>query len=427
MKIRAIVFPFIAGFLLISCIEDETVYKSTPPNQNLQLEIQELVKKELDTYKVSVPDYPGGIAFKVQYGKFSCFTTSGLGSNVADNIHFRAASNTKTFTATAILLLYQQGKLDLNARITDTIPGTSETYVPNTMAYNLPYKSSIRILDLLRHRAGVYDVTNEIVPDTVSVPLPYKGMNYVEYIYQTDKLHSFTFDELIGVVSGAHLSYFSPGTSYHYSNTGYSILGKIIERVSGKTYQNFLMEKVIRPMGLRQSFMPVSGTDRVIPSPFASGFVLTADTLYNVTQSNVSVNVAEGNLITTPADLAKFLQKLLTGRGVLSPRYVNSILMNYVPTSEVAAGGYGCGLSYTSGLGYGHTGAHEGYLSYMIYDPEMDLTMVAFTNVWNLKGGSSTMYYQLTDVLESLMYKTKVLLKFGDGFNQNTSHKQNDR
>jgi len=345
-----------------------------------------------------------------------------LGTDVGENIHFRAASNTKTFTATAILLLYQQGKLDVNAKITDTIPGTSETYVPNTPAYNLPYKSSIRILDLLRHRAGVYDVTNEVIPDTVSAPFPYKGMNYVEYIYQTDKLHNFTFDELIGVVSGAHLSYFSPGTGYHYSNTGYSILGKIIERVSGKTYQNFLMENVIRPMGLRQSSMPVSGTDIIIPSPFASGFVMTADTLYNVTQSNVSGNVAEGNLITTPADLAKFLQKLLTGKGVLSPRFVNSIMMNYVPTNDVAAGGYGCGLSYTSGLGYGHTGAHEGFLSYMIYDPEMDLTMVAFTNVWNLKGGSSTMYYQLTDLLESLMYKTKALIKFGDGLNQNPNH-----
>jgi D-alanyl-D-alanine carboxypeptidase len=394
--------------LTSGCAKDNNII--TPVQNNLQDELQELVNTELASYKEKHPDYPGGLAMKVISEQGTFFVSTGMGTNITDQIHFRAASNTKTLTSAAILLLYQQGKLDINHKITDTIPGIHIPYVPDTPEYDIPYKSSITILDLLRHRAGVFDVSNENVPDTVSAQVPYKGMNYIEYILDSDPMHTFTFGELVNVVAQCRLSYFLPNTGYHYSNTGYSILGKIIERVSQKSYQQFLIQDVMLPMGMQNSSMPVSGTDQQIPAPFAPGHILTSNSSVDVTLSNMSANVAEGTLITTPNDLGNFLRKLLSGQGILDPHIVNAVMMNCLPTNSSTAGGYGCGLTYTNNLGYGHNGAHEGYLSQMAYDPHTGFTIVAFTNCWNLKDGMTTLINQMTNLLENTSYKAKAII-----------------
>jgi len=407
MTTKKIVIIFIMVFFLFSFTGRIILAQN-----DLQNKLQDLVNEELARYQEKWPDYPAGLAIEVISKQGTFFVSAGMGSNITDQIHFRAASNTKTFTATAILLLHQIGKIDINHKLTDIIPGTNQPYLPNTPEYNIPNKDSITILDLLRHRAGVFDISNDPVPDTVSSSLPYSGLNYVEYILNSDPSHTFTFDELIKVVAQSQLSYFLPNTAYHYSNTGYSILGKIIERVSQKSYQQFLMEDIILPMGLQHTSMPVLGTDQNIPEPFVPGYVLTPDLLVNVTLSNISANVGEGTLITTPYDLSHFLRKLLSGQGVLSPHLVNSVMMNYLPTGGINAGGYGCGLGYLNNLGYGHSGAHEGYLSQMAYDPQIDFTVVAFTNGWNLKGGTSTLFDQLTYLLENNCYQAKQIVKY---------------
>jgi D-alanyl-D-alanine carboxypeptidase len=250
-----------------------------------------------------------------------------------------------------------------------------------------------------------------VIPDTVSATVPYKGMNYLAYKMTTNASHTFNFDELVQVVSETGLSYFTPRSGYHYSNTGYSILGKIIERVSQKSYQNYLMENVILPMGMLNSSMPVLGTDQDIPEPNASGYVLYDSEVHDVTCSNISANVAEGNLITSPDDLSRFLSKLLSGKGVLNYNTVNTLMMNYLPTGGIGAGGYGCGLNYTNNLGYGHSGAHEGYLSMMAYDPEIDFTVVVFTNAWNLNEDMNSLVYQLINLLEKTCYKSKAIIQ----------------
>lgn len=400
ISFRSFISIIFAAFLIlqVSCKKDDN--QSNNHKTLIQTKLQALVDSTLTAYKEKVPDYPGGICMNIISKEGSFFVSSGYNSPITDGIHFRSASNTKTLTSTAILLLYQQNKLDINHKITDTIPGTHDTYVPNIPEYNIPFKNSITILDLLRHRAGVYDIANETIPDTVSAILPYKNHNYIEYIQGIQPTHTFSFDELVNVVAKTRLYYFLPGTAYHYSNTGYSILGKIIERVSGKSYQRFLMEDIIKPSQMMNSSMPVSGDDRNLPEPFLPGFVLYENQNHDVTQSNISANVAEGNLITTPDDLSRFLRNLISDKGLLNPHIVNNIMMNYLPTGNIASGGYGCGLTYTNNLGYGHTGAHEGYLSLMASDPGSDFTIVIFTNTWN----------QVLGLLENTSYKAKSIV-----------------
>lgn len=405
-KLQTILLLVLFSLLVTSCTDN---YWDTNRYKELNASLQDLVDSTLTDYLQKVPNYPGGIALKVIQGKDAFFVSAGMGDSMTGDTRFRAASCTKTFTATAILKLYQEGKLNINALVTDTIPGSDKPYLPATPDYAIPHKDKITILALLKHRAGVYDVANEIIPDTIPADVPYKGLNYISYQTDANPDHQFTFDELAGVVAETGLFYFVPGTAYHYSNTGYTLLGEVIERVSGQSYQDYLTNEVLLPMGLSGSSLPALATDQNIPEPYVRGYVLYDNEIYDRSAINVSMFVSEGNLITTANDMSLFINKLLNGKGVLSNHTVNGLMMNYQSTGGIAAGGYGCGLSYTNNLGYGHTGAVEGYLSLMAYDPILDFTVVAFTNGWNLNDGMAGLEYQVINVLEAISYESKTL------------------
>jgi D-alanyl-D-alanine carboxypeptidase len=89
---------------------------------------------------------------------------------VHETIHFKSASTTKLFMEASILLFYQQGKLNIEDRITDLIPGRDSTYIPLTSNYAAPYRDEITIRQLQGHHAGVFDVTNDNMPVTISAP-----------------------------------------------------------------------------------------------------------------------------------------------------------------------------------------------------------------------------------------------------------------
>ena len=252
-----------------------------------------------------------GMAVYIESPSGNYFASSGMASSVDQFTRFRIASNTKTFTAAAIMLLYQQGKLQIDDPVNALIPGQGIPYVPATAQYNIPYKSTITIRQLLSHTAGVFDVTNELIPSTA--PVLYAGQNYVLYTEAIDPNHQFSPDELVGVDAACQLSYFAPGASYKYSNTGYSILATIIERVSGMTYDQFVTQNLIVPNGLSSTSVPMLATDRSIPTPFNPGYALCQGVMTDVTEDNMSVNIAEGNIISTPADLARWISRLFGG------------------------------------------------------------------------------------------------------------------
>lgn len=407
MKTRYFFLLFISFFMLAGCCKFGLVDTSYYAKKHA---LTHMLDSVYEDYTDQFPEYPGGLVLKVIQGGEAYYTTAGMGNSATAQTRFRAASCTKTFTATAVLLLHQQGKLHITDRVTDTIPGTNETYLPDGPGFAIPYKDRITILDLLRHRAGVFDVANDSIPPTVPVDVPYKELNYINYVMDREPEHTFHFDELIGVVAGTGLSYFVPDSGYHYSNTGYSILGKIIERVSGMSYKDFLEEHIMQPMGMFNSYMPESGSDQVMENPFIPGYVLYGDEVYDIVSSNVSPYVAEGNLVTTPNDLARFLRKLLSGNGVLNNYTVNNLMMNCLPVSQKSAAGYGCGLEYLHNLGYGHSGATEGYLTYALYDPAMDFTVMVYTNAWNMNEGMPSLTYQITDLLQEICYRSKAII-----------------
>jgi D-alanyl-D-alanine carboxypeptidase len=224
-----------------------------------------------------------------------------------------------------------------------------------------------------------------------------------------DPNHQFTFDELVGVDAKYELSDFIPGSDYKYSNTGYSILGKIIERVSDKSYADFVGESLLLPNGLSNTSVPVNAFDNTLPEHYVDGFVWDGETLANTTVSNMSENIAEGNIITTPKDLAVWGSNLMHGNAGLDSGTVE-MMKDGLPTESTGTGLYGLGIMYSPSLGFGHNGAHEGYLTLMFYRPEADVTFVLFSNVWDASNDITSIVKQL-DFMGSAA--NKVLAKMG--------------
>ncbi|KUG22809.1 hypothetical protein ASZ90_007392 [hydrocarbon metagenome] len=372
----------IITILFASCSSD----RDTPtPSEKLRASVDANWTEYKQVHHIPDNDILGaGIAVYLETPSGNYFASSGMVSDVNQNTRFRIASNTKTFTAAAIMLLHQQGKLDIDDKITALIPGKAIPYVPDTAQWAIWKKMDMTIWQLLSHTAGVYDVDND---DTLSTPCAspsYEGKNYALCVLAADPEHQFTPGELVGVLADTQLYFFNPGdVNYHYSDTGYSMLAEIIERVSEKTYDQFLMQNLVNPNGLTHTSVTMLGWDQTIPPPFNPGYVYAAGVMTDTTEDNMSLHIGEGNIISTPADIARWIRRLVRGEAGINS---TGVALMKTPTAGALSQGknYGLGISSLSGLGYGHTGANQGYLSLMMYDPVADVTTIVYFNIWDI-------------------------------------------
>jgi D-alanyl-D-alanine carboxypeptidase len=316
------------------------------------------------------PGKDGGLSLQMltPSGDYFASTLDG----VAAGHHFRGASTTKTFTSAAIMLLDQRGLLRIDDPVAASMPGRSDTYLPDTPAYAIPYRSQITIRQLLQHRAGIFDITNQTIPLTSNAL--YAGQRYVDWQWEQDSRHSFTKDELAGVLAVNQLSNFAPGTTFRYSDSGYMLLGKIVEQVSGLPLDVFKTRELLQPNGLTQTHFVTDGAEWALPLPFIDGFSLSGGVLTPATEYNYSYDPGSGNLITTPADLARWIRRLLRGEAGVSATQVARMCELLPPNS------YGLGITrrVVAGLdlGLGHNGGTGGYLTDAYYDPKTDVGFV---------------------------------------------------
>ena len=317
----------------------------------------------------------GGLFLQVNTPAGSNLVSSNIEPGVQANSYFRIASISKTFTAAAIMLLQQEGKL----AITDTIT----KHLPATPAYDIPYKNQITIKQLLQHRAGVFDVTNQDIPETVNQP--YAGKRYGTYVRNdlNQDTHTFTFDELVGVVAQNKLSNFTPGTTFGYSNIGYNLLGKIIEKASGMSYSDFIRTRFLEPLQLTNTYNVWQGTEKRMRDPFVDSYLHEPGVSpANTSEDNMSVHVTEGDMVSSPADITRWIELLLTGKAGLTPQTVS--MMEEMEIADASHGVYGLGLTFNEGLGFGHDGAHLSYISTLRYNPTTKTTVLMVANFFKL-------------------------------------------
>ncbi len=336
---------------------------------------------------------------------------------LASNTTFRFASNTKNFTATAVLLLQQMGLLDITNRIVDRIPGTDQPFIPEGANWAIPYKDLITIEQLLRHSAGVYDVDNDVVPGC-------GGESYTSWKSEQEPEHQFTVEEMVGQAALHQLSYFAPDEGYHYSNTGYAMLAEIVARVYShymgepKTLSDFLYELNVVGPDIR---FPNLATDTALPEPFLPGtiYVAGSDPIV-ISNYNMSAQVGEGNGYGTLPALNRHIRSTLKGEGVLNADMARLMRTN----SSTHKADYAMGCTFAPEFGFGHNGARIGNLAFMGYRPDIDVSMAAFLPLWDYTDGSDSwtlcylaMYEAASHALSALGYDVPTTLAQGTATN----------
>lgn len=264
--------------------------------------------------------------------------------------HFRIGSITKTFVATAILQLVDEGRTDLDAPI--------ETYLPGAV----PDGTNITVRQILNHTSGLYDYM--------------KGEGWSTNRWRGgERFTTYSPDQLL-TEAFRREPYFAPGADFRYSNTNYIVAGKLIEAVTGQPYSTVIEHRILRPLDLAGTSFP--GSEPSIPEP-AIHATATLDNgrTVDVTEQNVSLDWAAGEMVSTTHDLQAFFDALLGGDLISEDS-----LAQMRTTVPMGMGfHYGLGLERfdlpCGGQLWGHGGQLIGYVTYAYRrDDGRSLTML---------------------------------------------------
>ncbi|GAA5043709.1 serine hydrolase domain-containing protein [Streptomyces similanensis] len=258
---------------------------------------------------------------------------------VRGDSRFRIGSMTKPFVATVVLQLVGERRVGLDAPV--------ERYLPGVVRGHGNDGRVITVRMLLQHTSGLPDYLDYLDPrDILEAPLAHHD---TRDLVDLALAHPPTFEQ--------------PGSEWNYSNTDYLLAGMLIEKVTGHPYGEEIRRRVIEPLGLHDTSVP--GDAASIPGPHPRGYVRPgADApLMDVTAFNPSVAGASGEMISSGADLNRFLDALLRGK-LLRPAQLKA-MMNTRPTGSDDGRAYGLGLESRplpcGGLYWGHGGDIFGY------------------------------------------------------------------
>jgi CubicO group peptidase (beta-lactamase class C family) len=229
------------------------------------------------------PDVPGASVMVIRNGKVLLAKSYGMADlenkvPSAPDVNYRLASVTKQFTAMAIMMLVDAGKMSFDDPITK--------FFPEFPAYG----KRITVRHLLNHTSGLIDYEDMIPQGTT---LPVLDINALRLLQVQDH------------------TYFPPGSQFRYSNTGYAFLALIVEKVSGQTFAAFLRDKIFQPLGMKQSLAYESGISAV--SNRAYGYTEQKKGGYSKTDQSLTSSVlGDGGVYSSINDLYKWDQSLYT-------------------------------------------------------------------------------------------------------------------
>ena len=244
---------------------------------------------------------------------------------------YRIGSITKTFTAALVFQLVEEGKLKLS----DTL----DKFFPQ-----IPNAGKITLAHILTHRSGIHDFIRE--PD-----------------FRAWSLVPRTKDETLAFIARGKPD-FEPGEKRNYSNAGYVLLGYIVEKLAGKSYQDVLKKRITGKLGLKDTYAGTGKTDVSKKESFSYSY---AGDWKQHEEMDLSVPGGAGAIISTPSDLVKFTQALFDGK-LISQENVGQ-MKNGIGMSENKIG---------DKTVYGQSGGTDGFNATVFYLPEEKLA-VAYT------------------------------------------------
>lgn len=283
----------------------------------------------------------GEIIYRKSFGKSNVELSTELKT---DNV-FQIGSMTKQFTAVAIMILEERGQLNVLNKVSDYVA-------------DYPNGDKITLQHLLTHTSGIKDFTKmKTLKDITN-----KEMTPVMLV-------DFFKNEPID---------FQPGEKFEYNNSGYVLLGHIIEVVSGEKYEDFIKKNIFDKVGMKNSYY---ATDKNIIFNRAYGYHKKDNLLVNKTIINYSVPFASGALMSTVDDLFLW-QKALNNNVLLNSDTTKKLFTkNKLNNGETVSYGYGWHLKEINEIQTReHGGSIFGYKSMAIYIPSEDVYVVGLSN-----------------------------------------------
>jgi len=320
-------------------------------DRDTQAKLERIVLENLASYGGDEP-VPGALVGVWMPGKGSWVNgigvadlTTGRKPDPAD--HVRIGSNTKTFVVSTILQLVDQGKLSLD----DSVDSFD-------LGLKIPHGDKITVRMLANMTSGLFEAYE------------------VPHLFD-DGVNPLTVSDPRKLVAAAAKQplYFKPGTGWHYSNTGYLLLGMIIEKLTGNSTASEIQRRFIVPMGLTQTSYPTAYPG--MPCPYMHGYMLKdsawddATVMYNPTFIG-----SAGVMISTMADMKEWVKAYVTGTTNNAATQRDRLTCVDTPMAGV---GFGLGIVCSNGW-YGYTGGIEGYNTSAYYLPEKDATIIVFVN-----------------------------------------------
>lgn len=297
-----------------------------------------------------VPNEPGATALVAKDGKIIYHKAFGmanleLGVKMEPDMILEIGSITKQFTAVAILMLVEQGKLDLDDDITKFI----EDYPT--------HGHHISIHHLLTHTSGIKSYTS------LESWMP---------LWRTD----YETKEFIDIFKNEPMD-FAPGEEYRYNNSAYFLLGYIIEIVSGQTYEEFIESNIFKPLGMKSSLY---GSNSEIIKKRASGYQKKG-AYVNAEYLSLTQPYAAGSIMSTVEDLYSW-NRAIRSNTLVKQEAINLAFTNYeLNNGEKINYGYGWAINEIKGSPtVEHSGGIFGYVTNAIYLPKEDVFVAIYSN-----------------------------------------------
>ncbi|HUA90760.1 MAG TPA: serine hydrolase domain-containing protein [Steroidobacteraceae bacterium] len=256
--------------------------------------------------------------------------------------NYRLASMTKEFTAAAVLLLAQEGRLSLGDPISRWLPGLP------------PADAPITVRQLLTHTSGLIDYEELIPPGT------------------TEQLHDA---DVLRLLQGQDRTYFPPGSAYRYSDSGYSLLSLIVARVSNGDFATFLRQRIFLPLNMRGSLAYEAGITTVPRRAY--GYSLVAGHWTRTDQSLTSAVLGDGGVYSSVEDLARWDEALYSD--VILKAATRAAAFSIATPTDDPNVGYGYGWRIT-GETVWHSGESIGFRNVIVRWPKRHFTVIILTN-----------------------------------------------
>jgi len=294
---------------------------------------------------------PGGSVLVVHKGKTIYKSAKGIADmdlnvSIEPDMIFRIGSISKQFTAMSILKLHEEGKLNVQDDI--------KKYIPQ-----LTWKEAITIDQIVHHTSGVPSYTD------------------FEDFFAQRSMKDAPLDSVIAYFNNRPLD-FEPGTKWNYSNSGYILLGAVIEKVSGMSYADYVQRNIFEPLGMKNSRFEIN--HEIVPNK-VKGYTPDGDGWMNGPYISMTWPHAAGSLISNTEDMYTWNRAIHDGKFVSKASLERAFKGGLLADGKDTYYGFGFMLGLTRGeRTIEHSGGINGFVSNACYLPDQDLYIVVLTN-----------------------------------------------